>query len=264
MIAPERENLALRTGERWRPPAFTSDSGPRAQAMARLRRFFDLQAGSLWRDLRPVLAGVRGTLVDVGCGAQPYRGLLASDVTYIGLDTEDAGADFGYSIPEVLPIEASGDWPVADGEADVVLATETLEHVSDPVHFLAEAHRCLRPGGRIILTVPFAARWHYIPHDYWRLTPSGLRLLLEGAGFVQIVVHARGNEWTVACYKLMAPLLAFALPQTEPGAMRVRARATLVAPLIAALAVLGNLSLRGPGGDDCLGYTAYAGRPATR
>ena len=49
-----------------------------------------------------------------------------------------------------------------------------------------------------------------------------LRLLLERAGFEQVVVHGRGNEQTVACYKLLALLLPAVLPQSEPGAMRVR------------------------------------------
>jgi SAM-dependent methyltransferase len=260
MTVRERENLAERTGERWQPPAFTYADSPLARAVAAVRRFFDLQAGSLWRDLKPALSVVQGTVLDVGCGAQPYRGLMPVDVAYIGLDTDDAGVDFGYSLPGVLRIDTTGRWPIADAHADVVLATETLEHVRDPALFLAEAHRCLRPGGKIILTVPFSARWHYIPHDYWRLTPSGLRLLLEQAGFVDIIVNGRGNEWTVACYKLMAPLLAFALPQVEPGSMRPRLRGLLAAPVITLLALLARVSLGGGSGDDCLGYTTYAMR----
>lgn len=226
--------------------------------MATARRFFDLQAGSLWRDLSGALATVRGTLVDVGCGAQPYRRLLPSHTEYIGLDTERAYADFGYAIPGVRLIREDGRWPVEDAQADVVLATETLEHVADPPAFLAEAHRCLRPGGRLVLTVPFAARWHYIPNDYWRFTPSGLRILLARAGFVQVVVQARGNERTVACYKVLALLLPTALPQDATGSVRITPLALVLAPLAVALAALANLSLRGAPGDDCLGYTVYA------
>jgi SAM-dependent methyltransferase len=255
-----QENLALRTGERWRPPVFTPVSGRRGRLGAAVRRFFDIQAGSLWRELRQALPEVDGTLVDVGCGAQPYRGLLAATSTYIGLDTEDANGDFGYAIPGVRLIGADGRWPVSDAEADAVLATETLEHVADPQAFLAEAHRCLRPGGRLLLTVPFAARWHYIPHDYWRFTPSGLRLLLEQAGFSQVVVHARGNERTVACYKLLALLLPAALPQPTAGSVRLGPRALVAAAPAVVLALLANLSLRGEAGDDCLGYTVYAVR----
>jgi SAM-dependent methyltransferase len=254
----QHENLALRSEERWRPPIFEPTNDARSRITAAVRRFFDLQAGSLWLDLSGVLATVRGTLVDVGCGAQPYRRLLPSDTEYIGLDDERAQADFGYAIPDVRLISEEGRWPVRDSQADVVLATETLEHVPDPPAFLEEAHRCLRPGGRLVLTVPFAARWHYIPNDYWRFTPSALRILLERAGFDQIVVNARGNERTVACYKLLALLLPAALPQEAPGSVRLTARAFLIAPLAVALAAIANLSLRGAPGDDCLGYTVYA------
>jgi SAM-dependent methyltransferase len=221
---------------------------------------FDLQAGSLWRDLHKPLSQARGTLLDVGCGAQPYRRLIQPETTYIGLDTEESGRDFGYSLPDVRRIAPDGRWPVDDRRADVVLATETLEHVEDPDTFLREAYRCLRPGGRLILTVPFAARWHYIPHDYWRFTPSGLRLLLERARFTAVAVHGRGNERTVACYKLLTLLLGVALPQERPGSLRMRPLAVLVLPLIVILAAIGNCSLRQPSGDDCLGYTVFATR----
>jgi SAM-dependent methyltransferase len=255
---PERENLALRSEERWRPPIFKPTNDVRGRIAAAVRRFFDLQAGSLWRDLSQELPMVRGTLVDVGCGAQPYRRLLPSDTEYIGLDIERAQADFGYAIPDVRLIKEDGRWPVPEAQADVVLATETMEHVPDPPAFLAEAYRSLRPGGRLVLTVPYAARWHYIPNDYWRFTPSALRILLERAGFTQVMVHARGNERTVACYKLLALLLPVALPQDVPGSVRLTPRSVLIAPLALTLAVLANLSLRGPPGDDCLGYTVFA------
>jgi SAM-dependent methyltransferase len=253
-----QENLAMRSGERWRPPTFTHVDDRRSRAAATVRRFFDLQAGSLWSELRRVLPEVRGTLVDVGCGAQPYRRLLPRETEYIGLDTEHAHADFGYAIPDIRLIGEDGNWPLDNAVADVVLATETLEHVVDPPAFLAQAHRCLRPGGRIVLTVPFAARWHYVPNDYWRFTPSGMRTVLERAGFTQVVVHARGNERTVACYKLLALLLPAALPQDATGSVRLSPLALLAGPPAVILAALANLSLRGGPGDDCLGYTVYA------
>lgn len=256
--ARPQENLAVRRGERWRPPVFVPVQNTRTRIAAGVRRFFDLQAQSLWRELRTVLPGVHGTLVDVGCGAQPYRRLLAASTEYIGLDTEQACADFGYAIPGLRLIGQDGTWPLRDAEADLVLATETLEHVADPRAFLDEAHRCLRQGGRLLLTVPFAARWHYIPHDYWRFTPSGIRILLEDAGFVDIVVHARGNETTVACYKLLALLLPVALPQDTAGSTRIGPKIVLAAAPAMLLALVANLSLRGRPGDDCLGYTVYA------
>jgi len=143
-----------------------------------------------------------------------------------------------------------------------VLATETLEHVPAPDGFLAEAARVLRPGGRIVLTVPFAALWHYVPYDYWRFTPSSLALLLEAAGFRGVVVHGRGNALTVACYKAMALFLPWLFPQGAGGAKAWARRlaALPAAPAFVALAAAANLSLRGAGGDDCLGYTVTARR----
>ena len=257
-MSRDRENLLQRRAERWQPPAYLPPVTRSARAQAAVRRFFDLQAGTVWRDLAPRLAQVSGTILDVGCGAQPYRGLMPSTVKYVGLDTADAASDFGYKIPDVLIIGEDGRWPIANGGADCVLATETLEHVPRPAEFLAEAARCLAPGGRLILTVPFAARWHYIPHDYWRYTPSGLALLLRDAGFADVVVLGRGNERTVAIYKVLALLLGIAAPQPTTGRLRVGAGGLLVAPAIVLLAVLGNLSLRSPAGDDTLGYTVTA------
>lgn len=254
-----RENLAARTGEAWRPPTYECGGSTRARLAFAVRRFFDLQAGSIWSDLAGILPGLSGTVADVGCGAQPYRPLLGPGARYIGIDTEDAGRDFGYDIPDVRRLDGDT-WPLADAEADVVLSTETLEHVPEPSAFLAEAARCTRVGGRIVLTVPFSARWHYVPHDYWRFTPSSLRRLLEAAGFEDVVVWARGDALTVACYKAMALLLPLALPQRADGSVGVSPWAALVGAPLTVLAALGNWSLRRAGGEDCLGYTVVARR----
>jgi SAM-dependent methyltransferase len=262
-VRSSSENLARRTTERWQPPVFREERGVRGRVLAVLRRLFDLQAASIWQDLRPALGSIGGTVVDAGCGASPYRRLLPSKTTYIGLDVAQASEEFGYDVADVRRFGADGSWPVDDGGADVVLSTETLEHVPDPGAFLAEAFRVLRPGGQIVLTVPFAARWHYIPRDYWRFTPAALTMLLEGVGFSDVFITARGNERTVACYKLLALLLPAVMPQREPGRTSMAPLAALVAaPPALALAIAGNLSLRGGAGDDCLGYTVTAARPS--
>lgn len=204
---------------------------------------------------------MQGAIVDVGCGAQPYRGLLPEAAQYIGLDTADALEHFGYAMPDVRTISSDGSWPLEDGGADLVLATETLEHVPDSAAFLAEAMRVLRPGGRLVMTVPFAARWHYIPHDYWRFTPASLKMLLEGAGFSQVVVHGRGNATTVVCYKMIGWLLTVILPQTKTRSLRPRLAAVPLSPLVFLLALIANRSLSQPAGDDTLGYTTFAVKP---
>jgi len=261
-MLPNRDNMALRSSELWRPPVFRRETNSWDRSRAALRRFFDLQAASIWNDLQSLLSHCRGSLLDVGCGAQPYRVLLPKTVTYLGIDTTDAQANFGYTVLNTTYFTGET-WPVESCSISTVLATETLEHVEHPEQFLAEARRVLQPGGTLILTVPFAARWHYIPYDYWRFTPSGLQSLLTDAGFTPPVVYARGNELTVACYKVMALILMLLLGTWDSGSVRLLARFTgcLLIPLFLVTSVLGQLSLKSRGGNDCLGYTAIAVLP---
>ncbi|PZN93523.1 MAG: hypothetical protein DCF31_12300 [Alphaproteobacteria bacterium] len=248
-----RRNLVNANRDMFKPPTFVSNATALNRLQNKLRRFLDLQAGSIWRDLRHELATARGNLLDVGCGAQVYRCLLPPAASYRGIDAADAKGRFGYDVPDTHYFVAD-EWGVADASCDILLFTEVLEHIADPAAFLARARRCLRPGGRVVMTVPFAARWHYIPEDYWRFTPSGLARLLDGAGFDQVDVRARGNPLTVACYKLMAlPLMM--IGQSN---LLVRGLGGLLLPLVAVVAAIGNISMVWDWGDDCLGYTATA------
>jgi SAM-dependent methyltransferase len=135
------------------------------------------------RGLRDALSGVlpelRGELLDVGCGTKPYRELVPA-TRYVGLDydspvrRETGAADVFY---------AGGRFPLADASFDAVLCTQVLEHVFTPDEFLGEIRRVLRPGGSLVLTVPFIWDEHEQPHDFGRYSSFGLRALLEKSGF---------------------------------------------------------------------------------
>lgn len=56
--------------------------------------------------------------------------------------------------------------PRPDASFDAILCSEVLEHVPDPLRALDEFARLLRPGGKLILTVPFASMLHFAPHHY--------------------------------------------------------------------------------------------------
>jgi SAM-dependent methyltransferase len=249
-----------RIAERWQPPRLLPPARTRFERVrAAMRRFFDIQNGSIWRDLAEELPRATGAVLDVGCGAQPYRCLLPPAVTYFGIDIADAKANFGYEVARVT-YYAGNRFPVEDAAVDLVLCTETLEHVADPRPFLREMNRCLKPGGRLLLTVPFAARYHFIPFDYYRYTPAALDRLLGDAGFTDRAVYARGNALTVASYKAMALILPLLLPQRRslPVSILLRLLALPLIPPLVLLAIIANLSLLGRGGDDCLGYTVTA------
>ena len=257
-----RRNLVEQGAEDFKPPVFKPNTTARNRLENQLRRFLDLQAGSAWRDLQAELGQARGRLLDIGCGAQIYRGLVPAQVAYLGIDTSDAKARFGYEIPDTHYFDGE-EWGVEEAAFDTALCTEVLEHIQDPPPFLARTLRTLRPGGRLVLTVPFAARWHFIPYDYWRYTPTSLNALLTAAGFTEVRVQARGNPVTVACYKVMAlPLmLLFGSDTRQPGLAK-RAMGVLLLPLLGVAAVLANLTMGQDWGDDCLGYTVTARRPA--
>jgi SAM-dependent methyltransferase len=257
-----RRNLVEQGAELFKPPVFRPNRSGSDELIAAARRFLDLQAGSAWRDMRAELATASGTLLDIGCGAQVFRSLLPATVRYQGIDTKDAKDRFGYEIPDTYYFEGD-EWPVPARSIDVALCTEVLEHIDTPLPFLRKIFACLKPGGRLLLTVPFAARWHFIPYDYWRYTPSSLRILLTEAGFDRIRVTARGNPVTVACYKAMA-LLLILLFDAQGGPLRRIIRRILgvtLLPVLGLLGLVGTLSLRSDWGDDCLGYTVSARRP---
>jgi len=52
--------------------------------------------------------------------------------------------------------------PFASGRFDVVIAAEVIEHIPDHARALAEAARVLRPGGRLLVTVPYREVLRYV------------------------------------------------------------------------------------------------------
>lgn len=54
-----------------------------------------------------------------------------------------------------------------------------LEHVPYPQKAISELHRVLKPGGLIWVQLPFSYPYHEGPHDYWRVSPEGIRLWMK-------------------------------------------------------------------------------------
>jgi ubiquinone/menaquinone biosynthesis C-methylase UbiE len=82
-----------------------------------------------------------------------------------------------------------------DASFDGVICLEVLEHVRQPFRAVMEVSRVLRPGGMLLLTVPFLAQYHGKGSttqghdgypDYWRFTHEGLQVLFSE--FCQIEV----------------------------------------------------------------------------
>ncbi|CAG1023244.1 Sarcosine/dimethylglycine N-methyltransferase [Methylococcales bacterium] len=84
--------------------------------------------------------------------------------------------------------------PVADAEFDVVLCTEVLEHVPDPVAAITELTRVLKPGGRLLLTAPLGCGLHQQPfHYYGGFTPHFYRMVFDQVGIETIEILPIGG-----------------------------------------------------------------------
>lgn len=219
-----------------------------------LRQIADLQVRSVYRELAPWLAGLKKNVLEVGCGAQPYRHLIPCDCGYQGLDWEKADEHFAYKAPDTVTYSGET-FPFPDNSFSNLFHTEVLEHVYDFRLFLAECRRVMVPGGSLFFSVPFQARHHYIPFDYWRFTKSALQSILEEAGFKNVEIVTRGNDLTVAAYKFVSLSYRWLL-----GGIFGKLLGTLSIPLVFICLLAGHYSLIVKTGseDDCLGYVVRA------
>jgi SAM-dependent methyltransferase len=56
--------------------------------------------------------------------------------------------------------------PEPDASFDAILCSEVFEHLPDPLKALDEFARLLKPGGKLILTAPFASLVHFAPYFF--------------------------------------------------------------------------------------------------
>ena len=128
-------------------------------------------------------------IIDVGCGPGQFTDLI---------DNHDCcGIDF-YPYPNVnLVADISDVIPLEDSSADIAILSNVLEHVYDFQTLLKEIHRVLRPGGSILIVVPFMIKLHQLPYDFFRYTRHALERIGEETGFADIQVDELGNFFDV-------------------------------------------------------------------
>ena len=188
-----------------------------------------------------LLAAARGEVIlDIGCGnARDIIPIVQAGARIVGVDISEgmirqAGVDLGRA--GVTGVElAVGDatnlrYP--DASFDKVLCSEVIEHIPDASRAIAEIHRVLKPGGRLVISTPNRHSWYgfdrYVvwsrilrrpwnhPFDHWRAM-SELTTLLDEDGLQpeasRTVCFVPGFLLT---YRLPAALQGVVVAVTKP------------------------------------------------
>jgi len=115
------------------------------------------------------LRGAR-TLLDLGCGDGTWLDQLSLEdaigIDIASADTRPAGRQWRF-----ISADLDHGIPIDDRWADGVRANQVIEHIRNPVRFLSEVHRVLRPDGVFVATTPNV---RYLPH-LMRLAVRGRR-----------------------------------------------------------------------------------------
>jgi len=144
---------------------------------------------SLLVDFKKVLTpkNIHGRLLDAGAGKLSYRHLVRP------LCAEYKSMDFNKTHPELDYQSDIQEMPLENESFDTVLSAEVLEHVPDPEKALREIYRILKPGGRLVISIPHLMYLHNEPNDFYRYTKYGLRTLLERVGFTIEYLQPSGS-----------------------------------------------------------------------
>jgi SAM-dependent methyltransferase len=126
------------------------------------------------------------TLLDLGSGAEQFADLF-HQYKYTPVDFEQFHTD-------VVVADLTKAFPFGSEYADIVTLSNTLEHIPNPEHFIAECARVLKTGGVMIGTVPFLLGEHQAPYDFNRYTHFQLQRFLEISGFTEVEVVPLGAQ----------------------------------------------------------------------
>ena len=196
--------------------------------------FYHARKG-LYRAIAGLAGSLRGRVLDVGCGQKPYEHLFACE-QYVGLEFDseqnrmNKKADYFY---------AGGAFPFGNAEFDSAVCNQVLEHVFNPDDFVREIARVLKPGGALLLTVPFVWNEHEQPYDYARYSSFGLRALLERNGFT-VGSLFKTNAGVPALAQLAAGYL-YKVTHTRSFPFNLLLNLLLIAPVNIAGAIFGWL-----------------------
>ena len=112
-------------------------------------------------------------ILDAGAGELRNRG-ICSHLNYVSQDFcqydgvgDGKGLQTGrWSDAQIDIVSDITAIPEPDHSFDAILCSEVLEHVPNPNLALDEFARLLKPGGKLVITAPFASVVHFAPYHF--------------------------------------------------------------------------------------------------
>ena len=169
-----------------------------------------------WERRRALLLGEARPgerVLDLGCGAGRFvAALREAGAEPVGVELAEAALERARANApgaDLRLVADDGSLPLEHASVDLVWCSEVLEHVPDTAHLLLEVRRVLRPGGRLLVTVPHHGRLqaalialtrfesHFDPlGQHVRFyTRRSLAAALEHAGFDDVRVRGGLTGW---------------------------------------------------------------------
>lgn len=149
-------------------------------------------------------ASITGGVLDVGCGDKPYRSYFVNAKSYIGLDRPsiiDSERTNVLSRKNSIDVVGYAEaLPFNEKSFDVVIATQLIEHLARPNLFFAECARVLKSEGLLIITFPMISLLHEEPHDYFRYTEYGIKVLCQDQDLEVEKIEKMGGGWLMVGY----------------------------------------------------------------
>jgi SAM-dependent methyltransferase len=144
-------------------------------------------------------------VLDAGAGEARHR-VFFKQGFYVALDAGYGDPSWDYS-----RLDLRGDLehlPLRDASVHCVLCMVVLEHTRNPRRVILEFARVLKPGGKLVMVVPFLWGEHQAPHDYFRFTRHGVRCLFDSSGLRLDLLNPIGGFFWV-CARRCVNLLSF-------------------------------------------------------
>jgi ubiquinone/menaquinone biosynthesis C-methylase UbiE len=109
----------------------------------------------------------KATVLDVGCGDGKETIMFkkkTGSTHVVGIDGQEGrlAAAKKYGVDRVVRADLEKKWPCKNGEFDVVVSNQVIEHMVNIDHFISEIYRVLKKGGYCVISTENLSSWHNV------------------------------------------------------------------------------------------------------